>query len=184
MKEPVLGLDKRQICSLIQGHGPVHASSQGWAWREDAETAGAGWPNLGSGPTPNFDESPVTPQQKQEKILRKTWDDLNAEEANKVVPKAIEYGSGDLKLMGYAMKQLLNSPRARAHDWTEPESMEIAIAFYILGKIARMLSAYERGAMPADDQPHDIGVYTRMVQVLRRTGEWPPGFEEYLKGVE
>jgi hypothetical protein len=128
------------------------------------------------------DKSPVSPQQRAEKILTHEWARLNQEEVQKVVPKAIEYGSGDLKLMGYALKMLLNSPRARSRDWTEPEMQEMASAFYILGKIARMFSAYERGAMPADDQPHDIGVYTRMIQILRRTGAWPPGFDEYLKG--
>ncbi len=104
--------------------------------------------------------------------VRLLWEDLNRAEINKVLPKAVEYGAADLDLMGHALGLMLNSPRAREAKWTPAELQEMASAFYALGKVARVFGAFAQGQVPSEDCWHDLGVYARMVQVIRRRGGW------------
>lgn len=113
----------------------------------------------------HLDEAPS----EKEATMREWWEALNAAEIEKVVPKALEYGAADLKIMGAAMQCL---GRMRWDGMTEVEGMELACAFYALGKVARMFGAFERGELPSIDQAHDLGVYCRMIQKIRETGEW------------
>lgn len=99
--------------------------------------------------------------------LHDFWLKLAHEEIAAVVPKAVQYGAADLAVMGKAMEMLL--PEDKRHPTL---GLEMACAFYALGKVARAFGAYEQGEPASDDDWHDLGVYCRMVQKVRRTGRW------------
>lgn len=103
-------------------------------------------------------------------LLKKFWQDMTDEEIEKVIPKAVEYGSADLEVMGEGMKVLLRSVFKRPIE--DAEALEMACAFYALGKVARMFGAYADGRMPNEDAAYDLGVYCRMIQKIRKTGSW------------
>lgn len=103
-------------------------------------------------------------------IMTNWWLDETRGELESVIPKALEYGSADLKVIGYALKQMIGTPK----DVTEEE---LGIAFYVLGKVARLVGAYADGRKPSDDTWHDIAIYTKMAQYSRKHGTWG-GFTE------
>lgn len=86
-------------------------------------------------------------------------------EADKLVPKAEEYGSYDLRLIGDVLAHVgVQGPGS---------NMETGIVFYLLGKIARVASALKDEHPPADDTYRDIAIYARMVLYIRAHGRWP-----------
>jgi hypothetical protein len=95
------------------------------------------------------------------------WMEQAAEEARKLSPKAKEYGSYDLELMGQALGEMTGQDSTVAHN------MEQAIVFYLLGKIARAVSAVRSGHGASDDTFIDIAIYARMVLYIREHGRWP-----------
>lgn len=99
--------------------------------------------------------------------LRAWWLAEADQEAEKLVPKAIEYGSYDLQLMGQALGEMTGQ------DSTVPHNMEQAIVFYLLGKIARAVSATRDGRAASDDTFTDIAIYAKMVLYIREHGRWP-----------
>ena len=98
--------------------------------------------------------------------LRKWWLEQTSKEVEAVVPKAIEYGSADLDIIGYALGKMVDKNAATTND-------ELGIAFYVLGKVARLIGAYTDGRTPSDDTWFDIAIYTKMAQRARAVGEWP-----------
>lgn len=101
------------------------------------------------------------------------WKNLAEDDAAAVVPKALEYGGYDFDIMGAAMMSL------RGDHWVEADAgermkiaREMAVMFYILGKVARAMSAYGEGKLPSDDTLKDIAVYGMMVRRIRETGMW------------
>ena len=103
------------------------------------------------------------------------WRNQAEQEIEAVIPKAKEYGSADLEIMGVAMAEMLPDT-AEALTMTEEQrremGLEMACAFYLLGKTARMFGAYAKGRGPSDDTWHDAAVYTRMGQYVRENGVW------------
>lgn len=97
------------------------------------------------------------------------WVEIARREAAAVVPKAVEYSSADLAIMGFVLTHFPPIPS------DEVSGEEIACAFYALGKIARAFGAYAEGRRPSDDTWHDNGVYVRMIQRIRESGGWPGG---------
>lgn len=108
---------------------------------------------------------PLDPEQ----TLRQWWFERAADEIERTVPKAIEYGSDDLIEIGRQM--------AEAMDFAVMPSnaglAELGVYFYMVGKMARWTSAIRRGDQVSDDTLFDIGVYVRMAQRIRHTGGWP-----------
>lgn len=105
--------------------------------------------------------------------LGEWWAADAAREAETVVPKAIEYGAGDLKLMGEGLA-LMYGPVHMQHLEAQGVTVEeLACAFYLLGKIARACSAYADGRRPHDDTFHDAAIYARMIKRLRVSGTFP-----------
>lgn len=102
-----------------------------------------------------------------ENTLKGWWESTSKAELDAIMPKVIEYGSSDLKLMGEAL--LMTMPQCRGKVLPE----ELAIAFYAFGKAARLMGAYADGVEPSDDTWHDLGVYSRMALRVRFAGEWP-----------
>jgi hypothetical protein len=97
------------------------------------------------------------------------WMENAKREAEKLGPKAIEYGSYDLELIGDVLHTIIDhsSNRARAKD------LESGIIFYLIGKIARLASALRDGHEPSDDTFLDISIYARMALYIREKGQWP-----------
>jgi len=50
---------------------------------------------------------------------------------------------------------------------------QAGVAFYIQGKVGRMLGALAQGRAPSGDTWLDTGVYARMAQRIQETGGWP-----------
>lgn len=100
-----------------------------------------------------------------ENLLR-WWLDTAETDIRKTLPKATEYGSLDLQMVGDALDSLIKAP---------PYTLkaELGIAFYLLGKVARLISAYEAGREPSDDTWFDITIYSMMARRLREAKKWP-----------
>jgi hypothetical protein len=95
------------------------------------------------------------------------WMDHAADEAQMVIPKAIAYGADDLLQIGRQMAGAIN------RDVTDAQAAELGIAFYAMGKIARIMAAVKEGRDPNIDSWLDLGVYAKMAQRVRITGGWP-----------
>lgn len=102
------------------------------------------------------------------KAVTDWWMKLATDEVAAVVPKAVEYGSSDLEVMAQAMLMLVPKDKR-----SKSLGLEMAVAFYALGKVARLFGSYERGEPASDDTWHDLGVYCRMGQRIREVGSWP-----------
>lgn len=84
--------------------------------------------------------------------------------------KLHEYGSGDLAAIGHDLADTFGSG-----EIPDREAMEWGCWFYLIGKIARIRTAYERGMRPSDDSLFDAEVYIRMMRA-NRAEVWPiPG---------
>lgn len=99
--------------------------------------------------------------------LASWWRKLADEEIRRTVPKAEEYGSGDLIRIGRTLAEVAG------RTVTDEEAAELGIFFYIEGKLARWADAVARGERPSDDTLFDLGVYVRMAQRVRHSGGWP-----------
>ena len=89
-----------------------------------------------------------------------------ARTASAIIPKAIAYGSADLELMGKAMSQV--NPKLAEN--VDPQ--ELAIWFYVLGKVARLEGGYVQGIEPDVDSWYDLFVYSLMAHYVREHGGW------------
>lgn len=98
------------------------------------------------------------------------WRGEAEHEIHRTVPKAIEYGSGDLIDIGRQLAACISSFPASA---SEADMAELGVAFYAYGKMARIMSAIQEGRKPSDDSWFDLGVYARMAQRIRQAGSWP-----------
>jgi hypothetical protein len=99
--------------------------------------------------------------------LESWWATVAADEVNSMIPKVIEYGAHDLTIIGDVL--LLMRPELKG----KVEPAELGIAFYALGKMARIMGAYADGIKPSDDSWHDLGIYARMAQRVRAADGWP-----------
>ena len=98
--------------------------------------------------------------------LAEWWLERAREDIRYMVPKAIAYGSADLQVMGEAMLTLMPQCRGKV------DGQELAISFYLLGKVARLFGAYVQGEKPSDDTWHDAHIYARMAEHVREFGQW------------
>lgn len=96
--------------------------------------------------------------------LHQWWVNQAQDELLAMAPKVKEYSAHDLEVMGKAM-EALGVPKG--------SGVEAAIAFYALGKIARIVGALGEGAEPSEDSWHDLAVYSRMALRVRDCGSWP-----------
>ena len=86
-----------------------------------------------------FDIEQVGPPETQERVreVEAWWMNQALQEAEVLIPRAVEYGAKDLELMGEGLFMMLTKVHA------DVPKEEVAIAFYVLGKIARIIGAYE-----------------------------------------
>lgn len=104
------------------------------------------------------------------------WAEQSKQEMEACIPKAIEYGSTDLAVIGRALGRMMGRNGSMTHE----EATELGIFFYLTGKIARWEDAITHGRRVSDDTLHDLAVYTKMMQRTRAVGGWPvaPGEEQ------
>lgn len=102
-----------------------------------------------------------------EEELMSWWMQQAETEANRTIPKAVEYGSNSMLDLGRSLARTMH------RTVSDEECMELACFFYIQGKMGRWLDAIVAGRRPGDDTPFDIGVYAKMVQRIRESGSWP-----------
>lgn len=101
------------------------------------------------------------------------WVETSKADAERTIPKAIEYGSADFDTMAQAMLALVGDKFGGADDAEKMRvGREMAVLFYLNGKIGRALGAYAKGVMPSDDTLFDIRVYAMMWWRIRSTGTW------------
>ncbi len=110
---------------------------------------------------------PTTEREKLALDLETWWMEKADDEIHRTVPKAVEYGAGDLEAIGRDMRMTGTSTAGETPD------DELGVYFYLVGKMARWRSAIERGERVSDDTLFDIGVYVRMAQRIRTHGGWP-----------
>lgn len=99
--------------------------------------------------------------------LEDWWAQTTSDELESMLPKVIEYGSHDLAVIGDVMLLMRPELRGKIHP------SELGIAFYALGKMARIMGAYADGIAPSDDSWHDLAIYARMAQRVRDADGWP-----------
>lgn len=103
--------------------------------------------------------------------LRAWWLDQASNEVEPLISKAIEYGGNgrdaNLDRLGQQMINAGVEPQAGGSP------AELAIYFYVQGKMSRWAAAVAAGQAVSDDTLYDIGIYARMLQRIRETGGWP-----------
>lgn len=101
------------------------------------------------------------------------WRMLTEEDIKATLPKATEYGASDLDLMGQGVR-MLQGDVWDGGDAGEARAVgqELAVLFYLQGKIARALSAASQGQRCSVDTITDIRVYAVMLAKIRETGSW------------
>lgn len=96
------------------------------------------------------------------------WMNHSQEELDMLMPKVAEYSSADLDIIGDILLRL------RPDLVGVVPRVEFGIAFYALGKVARIFGAYSDGRIPSDDSWLDLAVYSKMALRTRDTGgNWP-----------
>jgi hypothetical protein len=101
--------------------------------------------------------------------LERWWLDDSHDLAAQTVAKMHEYGSNDLCEIGHMFWRLAG--RHRDQPLSDVEAAELGCIFYLQGKMARVLSALQRGAWASDDTWLDLEVYSKMVRATR-AGVW------------
>lgn len=111
--------------------------------------------------------SPFHPADSAEQAFRSYIQDLTSEVTDMVIPKARTYGTTELSQLGATLMNV-------AGKGTVPErgSMQYAVWFYSIGKMARWTAAVKRGEQPTRDTVLDILVYALMWLKVEETGEW------------
>ena len=114
---------------------------------------------------------PMTPVQE---ALAQWWIDTTKAELEMLLPKVEEYSAYDLELIGTAMADTIGWEG----ELTPGEATEIGIAFYVMGKVGRVLGAVREGRLPSEDTWVDLAVYSRMALRAKQAGAWPGNPEQ------
>lgn len=106
-------------------------------------------------------------------------------------PKVDEYGAHDIEIMGAVLavflfrehiEQVFNVMGVpNEHETLEKAiehrhdvvGKEAAVWFYVLGKVARLVSDYLAKRTGKADTWHDITFYSMMARRIQQTGRWP-----------
>lgn len=122
-------------------------------------------------------ESFAADEKQHERIteLAQWWREQAESEIEQTAAKAVEYSG----LLGGLPADLVDLGRQiafvqrREHEFTDAELAEIGVWSYIQGKVNRWSSALRNGRMVSQDSLLDIGVYVRIAERIRQTGQWP-----------
>lgn len=108
------------------------------------------------------------------------WVALAEDDAEKTIPKTIEYGSRgeDLEEIGRHMAAMANlyPPFTDQDTGLEVEDsvfyQALGCHFYIVGKHARSAEAFRHGQVPKNDTLFDTTVYSIMSRRIKEAGRW------------
>lgn len=101
-------------------------------------------------------------------LLEAWWMQTSQDDLMATVPKAVEYSSSDLNMMGGVLANLLDLGHVDGNA-----EIELATLVYIQGKVARAIGAFKDGRAPSADTYHDITVYSMIARRAREAGGWP-----------
>lgn len=104
--------------------------------------------------------------------VTKWWLTTAEADAATTAPKSAEYGAADLAIMGKVMEALFPGIATYPAEQREAIGIEMAVAFYVMGKVSRLFGAYEQGRLPTEDTWFDITVYSMMARRTRSVGYW------------
>lgn len=105
--------------------------------------------------------------------LQEWWSAEAQRDADECLRKLIEYGSSDFDIMAHSMLAVGGKIWEGVPDAERMRvGREMAIAFYLQGKVARAFGAFEHGRMPSADTIDDIVRYGMMWKRVRQTGAW------------
>lgn len=109
------------------------------------------------------------PDEKQARLeeLRKWIDELHHKEDSETLRKAALYDNADLIVIGQTMGTLLGM---QVTD--ERTAIQLACAFYALGKVSRVIGAIADGRAPTADTWYDLHIYGMMGLKAFETGRW------------
>ena len=110
----------------------------------------------------------LTEEDRLKAALADWWLARATSEIEAVVPKAVEYGAGDLAEIGRTMGLVMGIEGLDSESATE-----LGIYFYVIGKLARWTAALRDGRVVSDDTLLDLGIYIKMAQRNRDVGGWP-----------
>lgn len=140
--------------------------------QEEWNAAARGY--VGKMASPRLPEVPPVNSEALGATLTRWWVEKAEKEARELVPKAVEYGgahrASDLTQLGRTLAELMEASDGREED---AELQELAIYFYLQGKMGRWQAALLEGRRVSDDTIHDLGIYVKMVQRIREAGGWP-----------
>lgn len=105
-------------------------------------------------------------EQAQRPNIESWWITTSRADREAFLPKLAEYGATDLDEIGANLDAFRGEHRL-PHDG---EHGELGCMFYLFGKVARAMAAYQRGELPSDDTLHDITVYSMMARAYRERG--------------
>ena len=106
--------------------------------------------------------------EKFEQFARTTFED----DLKRARAKAQEYGSHDLEIMGTSMEALFPDSGKLDAQSRHAAGIEMAISFYLLGKVSRMFGGFKKGTTPGDDSWRDGSIYSMMARFVRANGRW------------
>lgn len=120
------------------------------------------------------DAIPALPRDHAYRELASWWRAHAEDEIRSVVPKAIEYGSGDLADIGRELARFQGIQEVL----TDQRAVELGIFFYVKGKLARWADALLHQRECSLDTLFDLDIYTKMAIRNREVGGWPGITEE------
>lgn len=162
------------VCNALPAHPGFHSFTRGgllitrWPRKPEECTHGGDCKLHPETNAPhNLDDQPPAPAEPLAVELRDWWLELAEQEAQRVIPKTIEYGATDLIDLGRDLAECAK------REVTDAQAAELGIYFYLRGKFARWRDAIIRGDQVSDDTLFDIAIYVRMAQRVRSHGGWP-----------
>lgn len=113
--------------------------------------------------------------------LQDWWMEGARAEIEPMIRKMEEYGGNgraqDLVDMGRRLYEagvkLPGQYVVDIRDAEDSQFIELAIYFYVMGKLGRWTAAINEGRAVSDDTLKDIVIYTKMLQRTREVGGWP-----------
>ena len=129
----------------------------------NSSTGISGFPQVG----------PPGPDQSE---LAQWWREIAEAQITTVVPKANQYGATDLRDLGLQILDMAGRRPLEGDTYGEVDvryATEVGIAFYAMGKLARVSAAIKEGRAPSYDTWLDLAIYATMALRVHTHGGWP-----------
>lgn len=105
--------------------------------------------------------------------IQSWWMAKAGDDSAACLAKLREYGSADFDVMAQSMIAIGGDNWSAASDEDKARiGREMAILFYLQGKIARAFGALQKGRVPSEDTINDTIRYGMMWARVRETGRW------------